>query len=239
MRSRGVLALALLLLAGQAMAGGFAFDAEFTVADLEGLTRAMGDVLAFPNLGPASPSGLVGFEVLAAGGGPQVDTDSHWWEHGVDGSTAGGLLVGGRLIARKGLPARLDVGVQYGKVLGEDFWGAEARWALLEGGAVEPALAVRAAYTKLEADVAEFEVTEGQLVLSKGFALLTPYAMAGWRKCEGRGLIGASEPVWESVSNDGFVGAAGVRFGLPPFRLVAEARKGEELGFFVGVGVGL
>lgn len=239
MRCRWILSIAALLLAGQALAGGFTFDSQFTAADLEELTKAMGDALAFPNLGGASPSGLTGFDVLIAGGGPKVDSGSHWWKHGVDGSTVGGLLAGGRIIGRKGLPMHFDVGLQYGTVVGEEFWGAEARWALLAGGTLEPAIAVRATYTRLEADPTFFEVGEGQLMLSKGFAVVTPYVMAGYRRATGRGLVGFPEPERRSVTVDGAVGAAGVRVSLPPFRFAAEARQGAELGFFVGVGVGL
>jgi hypothetical protein len=239
MKPRRLLLLAFLLVAGQALAGGFSFDPQFTQADLEDLTKAMGDALAFPNLGPANPSGLTGFEVLAAGGGPQADSDSHWFKHGVDSSTVAGLLAGGRVIGRKGLPGGLDVGAQYGTLIGEKFWGAEARWALLAGGALEPAVAFRASYSSLDAGTADFQVGEGQLVLSKGFAIFTPYVMGGWRRVTGHATFGIAQPERHTVTVNGAVAAAGVRIGLPPFRIVAEARRGAELGFFVGVGVGL
>jgi hypothetical protein len=233
------LVLACAVVASQAVADGLSFDPLFTQGDFESLTKAMGDTVAFPCLEPANASGITGFELLVAGGGVLADSGSHWWKHGVDSSTVGGLMTGGRVIGRKGLPERFDLGVQYGYVAGEQFWGAEARWALLAGGSLEPAVALRATYSRLESDAADFVVSEGQIMLSKGFTVITPYLMGGYRRVVGTPATVASGPQLHSVTADGLVGAAGIRVGLPPFRFVAEARQGEDLGFFVGVGVGL
>lgn len=235
-----LLALALAAFAARPCAAEIRFDPRFTPSDLGALAEAIGDALAFPNLGPAAASGVTGFEVLAAGGGPRADSSARWWRYGVRGSTTAGLMAGARGILRKGLPFGLDAGAQYGALLGERFWGVEARWALLKGGVIEPGLAVRAAYSRLEgSDVVRVEVSEVQLVLSKGFTVLAPYAAAGYRRVESRAHFGDPLPRWWGVRAERWTAAGGMRFNLLPFRVVGEVRRGSGTSVFAGVGVGL
>jgi hypothetical protein len=237
-RVAAVLALAALWCV-PARAAGIHFDTGFTTADLAKMADALGDVLMFPNLAPASPTGVMGFEVLAAAGGPQVDTGQHWW-HDVDGARVGGVFYGQRLIVRKGLPARLDVGVQAGQVLGERFWGGEVRWALLEGGAVSPAAALRATYSRLASTGLNVDVSEAQLVVSKGFLVVTPYAGIGYRRVSAGATFGDPVAARHSVDADRWVGTVGARVTLVPLlHLVGEFRQGANRSLYLGVGVGL
>ena len=233
-----VVAVLAAMAAAGARAGDIRFGTGFSPGDLSTMVDVVSDAVVFPNLGPAEPTGLVGFEVLAAAGGPRADTGSHWWKNGVSGDTTLGVLNGSRIIVRKGLPLRFDVGVQSGEVLGQRFWGVEGRWALLEGGVVSPALALRASHSWLDGPL-DLKVDEAQLVLSKGFAMLTPYAAVGYRRGEGRATIGDLVARRYAVTESRATAAAGVRLGLPVFRVVAEVRRGAETGYFIGVGVGL
>lgn len=240
MRRLLLIALVLAVGLGAPAAGEIVFQPGFTPADLADLSEALGDALVLPNLGPAEPTGLGGFEILAAWGGPRVDSSSHWWKYGVNGSRTLGLLGGGRVIARKGLPRGFDVGGQVGTVLGNRFWGAEVRWALLEGGMVEPAVALRASFTRMEqSSDLRVDVSEVQLVASKGFTLLTPYAAAGYRRVESRAFFGDPLPLTWKTKSDRWTGAAGVRASFLPVRVVAEVRRSLATSVFVGVGVGL
>ncbi len=229
---------AMAMTAAGARAGDIGFAPGFTPSDLGRMVDTVSDAVVFPNLGPAEPTGIVGFEVLAASGGPRVDTGTRWWTEGTSGDTTAGLLNGTRVIARKGLPLRFDVGAQVGRVLGERFWGVEGRWALLEGGVVSPAMALRASRSHLDGPL-DLTVSEVQLVLSKGFAMLTPYAAVGYRRGEGHATFGDPVAVRHSATEDRATAAVGVRLGLPLFRVVAEARRGAEVGYFIGLGVGL
>jgi hypothetical protein len=230
--------LLIVLVAMPAAADSFSFDAAFTTSDFGSLAEAVADVVTVPNLGPAEATGLRGFSILAATGGPQVDGSAHWFRHGIDGSTTAGLLLGGRIIARKGLPWGLDVGGETGRVEGSKFWGAEARWALVRGGMLQPALALRASYAKLE-EAFDLNVKEVQLVLSKGFAMLTPYVALGYRRVEASARFGEPVASVHALTKDRVTGAAGVRLTLFPFQLVGEVRQGFKRSVFVGVGVGL
>ncbi len=239
---RRVLPLALLaaLLAGSAGAGGFSFSTSFTPGDFRDLADAFGDAISFPNLGTAASTGVAGFDVMAAAGGPQVDTGSHWWRSGVDARTFGGVLTGYRGIVRKGLPGHLDIGAQFGRVAGEQFWGGELRWGIWDGGVLAPAAALRLAYSRLGGSAVALDVSEAQLVVSKGFPVVSPYAAAGFRRTVAKADFGDPIPLRHRVDSERWTGVAGVRFALLPFfHVVAEARRGSGTSFFVGAGVGL
>jgi len=230
---------AALAMVGVAHAGEFRLDPSITTQEILDLTEAVADVIVLPNVGPAEPAGITGFDVLAVAGGPQVDTDESWWINGVDGATKAGVFYGSRIVARKGLPFGFDVGAQVGKVLGEQFWGADLKWAFLPGGAISPALAVRASYSRMDGDVLDVEVAEAQAVISKGFAMLTPYAALGYRRVEGSAEVDDGGLVVTSVDKERVTGAVGIRLSLVPLRVVAEVRQGWDRGVFIGLGVGL
>jgi hypothetical protein len=239
MRRFGPILALLVLLGGVARASGFHLDPSFTTNDLGNLADALGDVVTFPNLGTAASTGLAGFEVLVAAGGPQVDTGSRWWRY-VDGSTLGGILYGQRVIFRKGLPMHLDVGAQVGQVMGERFWGGEVRCGLLEGGAVSPAVALRATYSRLASSAFSLDVTEGQLVVSKGFLVVSPYVAVGYRQVSADATLGEPVPFGHSVDSARWTSALGARVTLLPLvRVVGELRQGANRSFYLGFGVGL
>ncbi len=239
---RRVLPMALLaaLLAGSAGAGGFSFSTSFTPGDFRDLADAFGDAVSFPNLGTAASAGVAGFEVIAAAGGPQVDTGAHWWRNGVDARTFGGVLTGYRGIVRKGLPWHLDVGAQVGRVAGEQMWGGELRWGIWDGGILAPAVALRLAYSRLGGSAVALDVSEAQFVVSKGFPIVSPFAAAGFRRTVAAADFGDPVPVHHRVDAGRWTGAVGAKFTLLPlFHLLAEARRGSTTSFFVGAGVGL
>jgi len=229
----------MLAVAGRAGAGGFAFDPHLSAGDFDDLAGVVADAVAFPLMSSAASSGVTGFEVLAAAGGPRVDRNASWWRYAVSGSTYGGIWPGARLIVRKGLPWRLDVGGQIGQIAGARFLGGDARLALLEGGALSPAAALRVSYTRLQNAPMALEAKEAQIVLSKGFPVLTPYAAVGVRRVDASVTFGQAPVIHYASRQNTTTLAAGVRVHLVPFRFVGEVRKGAKMGGFVGVGVGL
>jgi hypothetical protein len=82
----------------------------------------------------------------------------------------------------KGLPLGFDVGLMYSTIPGSniDLWGAQARWALLRGGIAEPAVGIRASYTRLRGvDQLDLDTKGLDISASKGIAMLTPYVGVG------------------------------------------------------------
>jgi len=241
MKRLGVPLVVLALSAGLAHAGNFGLGQGFTQADLDSITEALGDVVSFPNLATATPGGVTGFQILGAAGGPEVHTSTHWWQYVSHANTVGGVLFGQRVIVRKGLPFNLDFGVQVGKVFGNQFWGADARWAFVESGALSPAMALRVTYSRLSSSLLDrLEVAEGQLVVSTGFPLVSPYGAIGYRRASGRASFGDPVPLAYSSTTSGVTATVGARLGLLPFlQVIGEVRRTTTTCVFVGAGVGL
>jgi hypothetical protein len=229
----GVFALAL-----PVRAGSLDLPGSFTSAQFASFSMAAADAITFPWLASAVPTGLSGFELVAAAGGPRVNSDSAWW-HAIDNRLVAGVWPGQRLIARKGLPLRFDVGAQVGSLAGERFWGVEGRWALVDGGAVTPAIALRASYSQFANAPFQVAAQELQLGISKGFAILTPYGAIGYRRFDASARVGTPADVALSSTGSTTTWAAGVRLNVPVLRLVGEVRHAANLAFFLGVGVGL
>lgn len=233
-------ALAFFLTAGTLFAGEISFSPDFTSAHLRQLAQALGDALAFPNLTSARASGLLGFEIMGVLGGTQVSEGESWRRNSRGLGNTLGLLAAPRILLRKGLPGRVDIGLQVGELAGERFFGGEARWALFQGNVALPAAAVVASFTRLDHEVLNFRLAELKFLISKGFLVLTPFAGVGVQRYKAEALFGKTVPSWHEAKSEGAVGFAGmVVRPLPAFRIVVEAKKGFSTSYFVGFGVGL
>lgn len=233
------LALALGLAAVTAVGGELKPGPDLTEAGFAVLADALGDALAFPLLTSSAPLGVLGFEASVSSGGPTASGSSDWWRHGVEGSPTLGLMPASRLVVRKGLPARVDVGVQAGQVLGQSFWGVEGRWALSAGGIMLPAVSLRASHARLAGAPLDTEVTEAGLAVSKGLANITPYAAAAYRWTRADGRWGLDDEIVGMHRKDRVVMTVGVRVSLGPVFLAAEGFQGSRRGVLAGVGVRL
>jgi hypothetical protein len=148
---------------------------------------------SYKALAPAEATGLTGFGIGAFGSYMSVDKDA--WET-LTGEDISGIGMAG-IVAHKGLPFGVDLGAYYGYVPGAeaDVFGAEVRYAILEGGVATPALAVRGSYSNV-GGVDDIGVNSYGLdvTASKGFAFLTPYAGVGyvWGKVKTKGSVSAT-----------------------------------------------
>ncbi len=230
----------LLCLSSAAGAAELRLSPQLSPAELATLAEALADALAFPNLTTAKPSGLAGFEVMVVAGGVTVDEDQGWYAHAFSGSTTLGFLPAPRVVARKGLPRKLDVGLELGQFADQRFWGGEVRLSLYSGGTLTPALAAVASYDRLDHPVVHLRVGEVKLVVSKGFLVAAPYLGVGWRRQETQARFGEPVARWRGVEGERgvfYVGA--VVHPIPLLRLVAEVRQGFRTSYFLAVGVGL
>ncbi len=145
-----------------------------------------------------------------------------------------------RVGVRKGLPGGIDLGVSYGRALGGDvkLASAEIQYAILEGGLVKPALSIRVTGTRaLDSDTYDLDQYGAEVLLSKGFAVLTPYVGAGLVRSEGtldRGslLSGFEEKETRTI----FYGGVTLNLLLP--KITVEIEKAEVLQGAVRVGIG-
>jgi hypothetical protein len=171
---------------------------------------------------PVAAGGITGFSVGAFGSYAPTQ-DSGAWKR-LTGDDVHGIGVLG-LSATKGLPLGFDIGAFYAAVPGTDarVYGGQLRYAILQGSAVNPAIAVRGTYTRASS-VGDFDYdTYGaDITISKGFLLFTPYAGLGLV----RGEVSADPRfgLGDAASTQG-KGFGGVRMNFGPFEATAEYER--------------
>lgn len=144
------------------------------------LSEDLGAALSYKALAPAEPLGITGFDV-------GVEVTATNMEHSTvfnKASSDSGFstLPVAKVHAHKGLPFNVDVGAFLSAAPDSNIrlMGAEIRYAFIEGGVTMPAVAVRGTYTLLSGvDQLDLDTKGLELTISKGFAMLTPYAGIG------------------------------------------------------------
>jgi hypothetical protein len=148
--------------------------------EFKSFSKDLGAVLSYKAVSPAEPLGLTGFDIGLEVTGTKLKY-SDIWDKASSGSAPSTVPVP-KLHVIKGLPFNIDVGAIYTKVPSTNIslLGGELRYAFLEGGVATPAVAVRGTFTKLSGvDQLDFSTKGLELSVSKGFAILTPYAGIG------------------------------------------------------------
>lgn len=200
--------------------------------------RFSGDVYHYPRHG-AAPLGLIGFEVYADVAVDQEFGDEPFVETVLDDDPTGDLLAIGRVGVRKGLPGGIDLGVAYGRAIEGDlkFLSADVQYAILKGGVVKPALSLRVTGTRtLDSDVYDLDQYGGELLLSKGFTLVTPYIGGG--VVYSRGTLNRTiGPELEESDTQGIV-YAGVTLNLLLPKITVEVEKADVVQGAIRVGFG-
>ena len=200
--------------------------------------RFSSDLYAYPRHG-AAPLGLLGFEVYADATYDSSFDSQPFFKTVVDGNLPGGVLSVARVGVRKGLPGGIDLGVSYGEALGSQvkLVSAEVQYALIHGGLLEPALSLRATGTRtLGSGDYSLDQFGAEILLSKGFAVLTPYIGAGLTSSRGRLGRGSAERTDTATRA---VAYAGLRLNLLLPKIVVEVEKGEVVQGAVRIGFGL
>jgi hypothetical protein len=152
-----------------------------TQAEFRSLSEDLGAALSFKPLIPAEPMGITGFDIGIAGTGTQLQNPAVF-EKAAAGASVPSTLVVPTLRVHKGLPFDFDIGVSFGSVPSTNvsLIGGELRWAVFAGSTASPAVALRASYTSLSGvDQLKFNTAGFDISISKGFAMVTPYAGVG------------------------------------------------------------
>jgi hypothetical protein len=128
---------------------------------------------------PAAPLGITGFDVNASTSMTKIHDGAAWAKASSDSTTN---LLQTKLSVTKGLTSRLDVGGFVSKVPSTNVSvaGLQVKYALLEGNAISPAIAVRASHSRIGGvSGMELNNTGMDVLISKGFVGFTPYAGIG------------------------------------------------------------
>jgi hypothetical protein len=199
------------------------------------LSEDLGGALSYRPQTPTEPLGTTGFDVGVGLTLARINNVA-LLERATSDSASETLPVPSVRL-HKGLPFGFDVGLSYAAVPSSNIeWiGGELRYALLLGGVAAPAIGVRGSLTKLRGiDQLELDTRGIDLSISKGFAVLTPYAGIGrvWVESEPKGVPLAKE---EFELDKVFLG---VGFKLALLNINLEADKtGDVEGFSIKAGL--
>ena len=227
------------ILVGAPAQATFSVSPNASQGDFEAFNRRFSSDAYFYPRHSAAPLGLLGFEVYADATYEDKFDDQSFNQTAVDGSYTGGFLSIARVGVRKGLPGGFDLGVSYGKTLNGDLKmvSAELQYAILHGGLLEPALSVRLTGTRT-VNVTAYDLNQygADVLLSKGFTVLTPYIGAGFVRGKGR-LDRGALPSFDDTETHA-VAFAGVTLNLLLPKINFEVEKGEAVQAAVRVGFG-
>jgi hypothetical protein len=192
-----------------------------------------GMALSFNPMAPAEPLGITGFDISAEVVLTDISDNKGYWKKMVDSSDVPSYLPVPRLHVIKGLPFHFDVGAFYSAVPDSNIklWGFEAKYAILEGSVATPALSIRGSYSQLDGvDDVDLNTQAVDLMISKGFLMLTPYGgvsalwVHGSENSELVNLKDANESL--------FRGIVGLQIHpFPLFVINAEASFGEVVQY--------
>jgi hypothetical protein len=238
-RFRPELLLLLSLLAALPAAASWQVNGAATPGDFHAFSERFSSDAYFYPRHDASPLGIVGFEAYADATYDKTFDDQSFNQTAVKGSYTGGFLSIARVGVRKGLPGGFDIGVSYGEALGGDIKliSAELQYAIANGGLVSPALAVRVTGTRtINAKAYDLDQYGAELLLSKGFAILTPYIGAG--VVYSKGTLDTPLGGRLSDSTTQAVLYAGVTLNLLLPKIHFEIEKGKTVQAAVRIGIG-
>ncbi len=231
MQRRTIIAVGLL---GLAHAG---YAADSTIDNLQSTTQAnfrllsedLSSALSYKAVIPATPLGLSGFDVGIAASSTKVQHPDAW-KQATNSTDAPSNVVVPKFYLYKGLPLGFDIGGFYTSVPDSNIklTGFEVRYALLKGGVASPAVGLRGTYSKLSGvDQLAFNTTGVELLISKGFAFVTPYIGVGHIKTnsEPQGTAAAAGLQKESIGQNKTFAGINLNFGV-----VNIALEGDKTG---------
>lgn len=222
-----ILSLALAIIPAVARAGGndITLNTTLTKDEFNSLSRELGFAASYFPLAPAAPLGITGFDIGIEATAVNISEKSSFWQKAVRSGSPPSVLILPKLHAQKGLPLNFDVGAIYSAVPNSNISlvGGELKWAMLEGGILMPAIAIRGSATKVLGSSEVKADTYGvDLSISKRILLVTPYAGVGevWIRSS---TDSQSLPVQFSQTQNLTKAFVGLKLHLPFTSLVAEA----------------
>ena len=181
-------------------------------AQFEALSKDFLQLMSYQDSQPAvSKSGLIplGFEVGVNVSGYQLDAEQSFKQVGIDAAS----VILPRVYGAVDIFS-LGIGATMTKFDDASLLGMKAKYNLIDGSALLPALAVNVHHTILSGvDTLEASATGGGIGISKGFVLATLFANAGYTT----GNFAASSTTFDfkDVTESGTYTTFGTRIHLP------------------------
>ena len=205
-----------------------------TQAEFRALSQDLGAAISYKAVVPSETLGLTGFDIGAEVTATKLQNQAAWDR--ASSGTAPHTVYVPKLHVHKGLPAGFDIGAFYSTVPSSNInlWGAELRYALIQGGPATPAVGLRGTYSRLSGvEQLDFTTRGVELGISKGFAFVTPYAGIGRVWIESEPRVGTLQA--EDFSEDKYY--AGLNFNFLLGNLALEGdRTGDATSYSVKFG---
>lgn len=169
-------------LAQPALAGDLSALGNLSQSEFRTVSEDLGAAFSYKPIAPTEAQGLTGFDIGLGVTGTDLSRSAAALSRAGASSGSMNTLLIPRLHLHKGLPLGIDVGAFIANIqaINANLYGAEVRYALLDGGVATPAIGVRGAYTQLNgANQLAFSTRSLDISISKGFTVLTPYAGVG------------------------------------------------------------
>ncbi len=208
-------------LAQTALAGDLSAIGTLSSADFRKVSEDLGAALSYKPIAPTENQGLTGFDIGVEVTGTDISKSAAALKAAGAGNSSLSTLLVSKLHVHKGLPLGIDVAAFMGNVsdINLNLVGAELRYALIQGGIAMPAVGLRGAYTKTNgSDQYSLSTRSLDLSVSKGFAMLTPYAGIGQVWVDSTRSTGTSE----SLSLTKYYAGANINMGLLNLALEAD-----------------
>jgi hypothetical protein len=179
MRARHFASLVLVAALPAAHAADFTSVGSLVQDEFHRLSQDLGAAMAYKGVTPATPLGVVGFDIGVVVTDTKLENSTLFSRAGAGSHSH---LVIPKIHAYKGLFGGLDVGAFVAGATGVSatVFGADLRYAFLDDTLARPALAVRLSGTKATG-LGELSLATAALdiLASKKFTALTPYVGAG------------------------------------------------------------
>ena len=206
-----------------------------TQAEFRDLSGDLGAAVSYKAVVPIEALGIAGFDIGFEVSATKLAHDAAWNAASSGGSP--GTVYIPKVHLHKGLPAGFDVGAFYATATDTniDSWGAELRYALIDGGVIAPAVGLRGTYSKLSGvDQLDLNTKGLELGISKGFAFITPYAGVGrvWTESTPVGVNNVSSEKFTASKT--YVGA-NINFGFGNIALESD-KTGDTKSLSVKLG---
>ncbi|MGE5866999.1 MAG: hypothetical protein ACM32J_18150 [Rhizobacter sp.] len=175
-----LVAAGLLALAPAARAEDIRTVQALTQAEFRDLSDDLSAALSFKPMIPSESLGVTGFDVGVGVTGTRLAHRSTWAKAS-NGDSPSATLPVGVVRVHKGLPYDFDIGASLATTeTNARAVGGELRWAVVPGGMLTPAVALRASASVITGiDQIDMNTYGLDVSVSKGFAMFTPYAGAG------------------------------------------------------------
>ncbi|MBI5206580.1 MAG: hypothetical protein HY934_02205 [Candidatus Firestonebacteria bacterium] len=172
-----VMAVFLIILCSSIYATDITIPTTFGQNELKNFAKELGGALAYRQYQPAKPLGLTGFDVGIQVNANPIKSKDIWDK--VMANDAPDMLPVPMVFVKKGLPLNIDLGIRGLPIPGTNItlMGGNLKYSILEGTVATPAVGISVDYSQVSgSDDFDLNVMTVNASVSKGFAIITPYA---------------------------------------------------------------